>query len=226
MSTQPGSLSPKPISIHIPHSLQHYAIPLPHFLATNPEYDRLVCSAFIFTPPLSTHTTSHQFPSCLLLLQRTAHDTHYPSKWEVPGGSAKEDDPTILHSLAREVFEETGLRLTRLLRQVGEGMKWTTEEKDDATGNIKEYKWLKLSFHIEVAEIAKPQLIVDAASFYEYLSSIPLQLDPEEHEYSTWASEDDIGEFVENGTVGEGPDIVSKEQAERMLMAFELKGGR
>ena len=61
--------------------------------------------------------------------------------WEIPGGSVDRSDPTILHGLAREVFEETGLKLTKFVRGVGNGIEF-------ATGPRK--RWMKLSFDIEV----------------------------------------------------------------------------
>ena len=55
--------------------------------------------------------------------------------------SVDTNDPTILHGLAREVFEETGLKLTRFVRGVGEGIKFTTGQRT---------LWMKSTFEIEV----------------------------------------------------------------------------
>ena len=49
--------------------------------------------------------------------------------------------PQILHGLARELFEETGLKLTKILRAVGEGIEFKTGDRR---------LWMKLSFEIEV----------------------------------------------------------------------------
>ncbi|KAG6035150.1 hypothetical protein E4U41_006238 [Claviceps citrina] len=53
----------------------------------------------------------------VLLVQRAAHDSS-PLRWELPGGAVDADDPTVLHGLAREVAEETGLRVRHVRRVV------------------------------------------------------------------------------------------------------------
>lgn len=47
---------------------------------------------------------------CLLAVRRSADDTHHPLKWEVPGGRLEANEDLDQH-LAREVFEETGIRI-------------------------------------------------------------------------------------------------------------------
>ena len=90
--------------------------------------------------------------------QRAATERAFPNMWEVPGGASETTDPTVLHSLAREVFEETGLHLTRVVRQVGKGIEFTSRSKviseDGGEKPLKVY--LKLTFEIEVAEF-EPQ---------------------------------------------------------------------
>ncbi|PYH95654.1 hypothetical protein BO71DRAFT_482697 [Aspergillus ellipticus CBS 707.79] len=50
-----------------------------------------------------------------LLLQRSPHDS-YPYHWEGPGGGIEPaQDATLLDGAAREVFEETGLRVVRFV---------------------------------------------------------------------------------------------------------------
>ena len=140
-------------------------------------------------------------------------------------------DPTILHSLARETFEETGLRLTRLVRQVGSGV-------DFVTGyGARERKWCKLSFEIEVAEIdwedvscgkfggheevaAKGDVghsrvdRVDGAGEPGGTNEVSVTLDPAEHQAYTWVTEQELkeGSYV----------FVAAEQKDLMLEAFAL----
>lgn len=220
MSIQAIAPSPTPIKIHIAPPLQRYTVPLHSFLARNPNYSCLVCSAFIFAPPHSYSTPSSSQPR-LLLLQRSATDVAFPGLWEVPGGSADDDDPTILHSLAREAFEETGLRLTRVVRQVGGGIEWT-EEKKDVEGSLATRKWLKLTFEIEVAEVGHSPSAVgnDHGVVEDYLRSVPVELDPEEHQDHAWVTEEEVRSFLEEG---KGRVVVSREQAEKMLRAFEVR---
>ena len=141
-------------------------------------------------------------------------------------------DPTILHSLARETFEETGLRLTRFVRQVGSGI-------DFVTGyGVREKKWCKLSFEIEVAEIeggdlSRGQLVkheevaakgdvghrgvdgVDQAGETGETNEVSVTLDPAEHQAYTWVTEKELreGNFV----------FIAVEQKDLMLEAFALR---
>ena len=221
MSTQPHS-TVTPISIHIPPNLRSLTISLSSFLAKNTQHDRLVCSAFIFTPaPSQRHRNFYAneatTPPRLLLLRRSSTDTAFPNLWETPGGSVDKDDPTILHGLAREVFEETGLRLARFVRLVGEPIKWTTTEGDETVDTSKEIKWMKLSFEIEVAEIGELKIGVDEYGDERYLH---VDLDPQEHQDHAWVAEKEVRAFYEEGV---GRQIVSKEQAGKMLEAFWLR---
>ncbi|KAI4166579.1 MAG: hypothetical protein LQ343_007933 [Gyalolechia ehrenbergii] len=213
MSTQTSAPTAQPISIHIPHTLRCYATPLHSFLARNPGYHRVVCSAFIFAPPTASQSNLSATDSRLLLVKRSAAEVSFPNLWEIPGGSVAEEDPTILHSLAREVFEETGLRLTRVIRQAGEGIEWTDNR------NGKERKWLKLTFEIEVVEIGSSITTVDGGNVERYFESIPVELDPEEHQEYAWATEKEIREFLDEG---KGREIGWKELAGQMLKAFEV----
>ena len=160
-------------------------------------------------------------PPRLLLLRRSSTDTAFPNLWEIPGGSVDKDDPTILHGLAREVFEETGLRLTRFVRLVGEIVEWMTTEGDD--GIVKEPKkisWVKLSFEIEVAEVGDLMREIDGHDVEDVLQPLPIDLDPQEHQDHAWVTEKEVRDFIEKRT---GKEIVSKEQAGKMLEAFELR---
>jgi len=152
-----------------------------------------------------------------LLVQRAATERGFPNLWEIPGGSAEEDDPTILHSVAREVFEETGLRLTRFVRAVGDGIQFTTGRQKT---------WMKLTFEIEVQEdlcravngTAGGQCLSDAAStlIYEGLGDGLVKLDPAEHQAFKWVTEDELKLW--------GPGkIVTEEQRQMMLQAFEVQ---
>lgn len=157
--------SPQPISIHIPPSLRHLAVPLSQFLSANPRYTSLVIGACIFAPQHQHQPTT--LPQSgdgrdgltsaprLLLVQRAATERAFPNLWEVPGGSSEATDPTVLHSVAREVFEETGLHLTRVVRQVGQGVEFTSSSNIvDQNGVPRPRKvFLKLTFEIEVAEL-------------------------------------------------------------------------
>ena len=165
----------------------------------------------------------------LLLVQRSSQDS-VPDLWEVPGGSSEYDDPTILHSVARELFEETGLHLTRFNRQIGSGVNFKTGHGPDKK------RWLKLSFEVEALEIPRtshdhvhgPHNIAGPGNndqvSDQLLDSLPIKLDPREHQNFAWATEEDIWNSAPSRAVGDrGPfEIFNEEQRMMMLRAFEL----
>lgn len=121
----------------------------------------------------------------------------------MPGGSSDAEDPTILHSLAREVFEETGLRLTRFVRQVGDVVSFQTGK-----GERQKY-WAKLNFEIEVAEVdahcersavtgngdavPEPSGQGEGSKVNDGLEGdIAVTIDPQEHQGFAWATAEDV----------------------------------
>ena len=220
--------SQKPISIHIPPDLQHLAIPLQKFLEQHPSYSCLAVGAFIFS--ISNGDSPSDHPR-LLQIQRAASERAFPNLWEVPGGSSELTDPTILHSVAREVFEETGLHLTRFIRQIGSGTEFVTGPKS------RPKPWLKLHFEIEVAELGRALLeglsscvhgdhgqqsgAEQSGRLRNVISgtSIEVFLDPTEHQDYRWVSEDDVRTDRYNGG---SHRLVSDDQKRVTLEAFNL----
>src|SRR5579871_3262528 len=94
-----GEQQDKPFSVA--SELSHLKVTLNDFLKENGEIDLLVVSALIFCQ-------EH-----LLVIQRAKTDT-FPGYWEVPGGTCDVNDETIFHGLAREVYEEVGLRVIKV----------------------------------------------------------------------------------------------------------------
>ena len=82
----------------IADSLAEYAVPRETYIAQRPQYQHLALGALLF----------HK--STILLVQRAA-DESFPNCWETPGGGCENGtiDKTILHGVARELLEETGL---------------------------------------------------------------------------------------------------------------------
>ena len=146
--------------------------------------------------------------------------TKFIPGWEVPGGSVDTSDPTILHGLAREVFEETGLKLTKFVRTVGQGIEFNTGP---------EKRWIKLSFEIEIQGGASstflPRLprafctddaIAPPQSADKFLENTKITLDPTEHQAFKWATKEEVD--------GWGTDnIVTPQQRDMMLLAFEQR---
>ncbi|KAJ5041261.1 uncharacterized protein L3040_005809 [Drepanopeziza brunnea f. sp. 'multigermtubi'] len=111
----PPSLTAAPPAV--PPHLRHHAATSPQQLAAaHPgRFAHLCVGALIFRRRAPAGGPAQ---SQLLLLQRAATD-HAPGVWEVPGGGVEPaEDATVLHAVVREVFEETGLRVGRFVRQV------------------------------------------------------------------------------------------------------------
>ena len=236
-------MSQSPISIHIPPQLQHHAISPSEYLELHQKYALLVVGALIFAP---AYLSSPAAPR-ILLVQRAATERGFPNLWEIPGGSAELSDPTILHSVAREVFEETGLHLFRFIRQVGNVGEFVLGGKH----NLKHC--LKLSFEIEVTEFgnhlqeAKPQQLHQQVVCHEgkdgtnvgisNIKAVNIDLDPKEHQAARWVTEEDVkiaNCFLRSGESGidrnmrdiahlEGDlRLVSEDQRQLILEGFRL----
>lgn len=88
----------------------------------------------------------------ILLLKRAAHEDVYPNIWEIPGGKVEDSDPTILDAVKREVVEETGIKVLRIIRAV-RSFDYTLEKiaKDDGEEKSIRSTSLQLNFICEVA---------------------------------------------------------------------------
>lgn len=161
----------------------------------------------------------------LLLVQRAETDS-YPGHWEIPGGSADPTDKSISESVARELFEETGLRMTRILAEI-------LPPTVFLTGWGKRQKtWLKVSFVVEVTadsearveeEVRKQlsgQELVRKDSVIAGDSPV-IKLNPEEHQQHTWITAEDV---IKNRVAG-GEDalqFISGDNVSTLLEAFRL----
>ncbi|KAK0719073.1 NUDIX hydrolase domain-like protein [Apiosordaria backusii] len=103
----------------------------------------------------------------ILLLQR-APDDSMPLKWEIPGGACDLEDETVLHGLARELWEESGLLMTRAIELVARDVFLTRR------GNTVE----KMTFEAEVQAPSSSERPV-------------VTLDPQEHVQFLWATEEE-----------------------------------
>lgn len=57
-------------------------------------------------------------------------DKQLPGCWEIPGGGCDDDDESILHAVARELWEEVGLTTTRIGPLVGNPLCYPVWEAD------------------------------------------------------------------------------------------------
>lgn len=142
----------------------------------------------------------------ILLIQRAAHD-NMPNLWETPGGSVDKEDESILHGCAREVREEAGLTVRRVVRLVTEG-------SDDRppwailvsfTGKT---VFCQFGFEVEVEQGPGEEV----------------RLDPEEHQDYMWVTEEEVRSGV---TMGEGRrfPLTCLMVRNRILEAYRLRRG-
>ncbi|KAF8424484.1 NUDIX hydrolase domain-like protein [Tirmania nivea] len=189
-----------------PQSLSHFAVSVPAFLsalkdesatidsssrpALLPPPDTIAVGAFIFTTP------SAKPPKILLLRRAATPEESFPLLWEVPGGGAEFPpvDETILDAVTREVFEETGLRVTRILGAVkgpnGEGwQEFEGRRIDPQRGRQRIYR--KFNFFVEVEWLKS----VDETGERK----VQVKLADEEHVEYAWVARDELAEVEFTG---------------------------
>ncbi|KAJ9630584.1 hypothetical protein H2203_001107 [Taxawa tesnikishii (nom. ined.)] len=83
----------------------------------------------------------------LLLIQRAAEERTYANIWEIPGGSADLSDKSVQDAIARELKEETGLTLTKVVAEILPPITFKTGWAP------KERNWLRVSFVVDVEEV-------------------------------------------------------------------------
>lgn len=159
-------MAPKPppaalLSFIASPTISSFNIQVKDYLNSHPSKYRIVAAALVFSPSNPTH---------LLIIQRSAID-YVPNLWEIPGGPCDPDE-SILAGTVRELWEESGLIATEVLRQVGGSYEWVGE------GTV----WCKFSFEVEV-------------------KGVEVILDEEEHQAFFWVTEDECrnGEVVRDG---------------------------
>lgn len=138
-----------------PSTLSSLEISPKTFILSAPYLSGIAVGGVIFHP---THD-----PPSILLIRRSPQES-FAGRWEVPGGGV-EDEETILDGVVREVKEETGLTVTKILGLYG------CVDFRGSRGRI----FKKYSFELEVEE---PEGVV---------------LDPKEHDSWQWAREEELG---------------------------------
>ena len=152
----------------------------------------------------------------MLLVQRAAHDS-MPLRWEIPGGACDLEDETILHGLARELWEEAGLKMTGVVRQVGGEYVFLTRRGMGVS---------RVTFEVEVETPASTES--EGGLQKETLPEVVL--DPNEHARFLWATEEEVrtGRVAVLGGSGEAEvvdvDFTTKHQRAAILLGFKLRG--
>jgi 8-oxo-dGTP pyrophosphatase MutT (NUDIX family) len=133
----------------------------------------------------------------ILLIQRAASDS-MPGRWEIPGGGCDDDDESILHAVARELWEEVGLHATRIGPPVGKPHFFLSRSEK-----------LVCKFHFLV-ESREPMTA----------GRLDVTLNPVEHQRFVWASEEE----VRAGAVGDVElKFTTRDLEDTVLEAFRLR---
>jgi 8-oxo-dGTP pyrophosphatase MutT (NUDIX family) len=134
-------------------SLLPFTIPVTDYLVLHPEFEAIAAGALVFDNQ-----------DRLLILQRAADDS-MPNLWEVPGGACDAENESILNGIAREVWEESGLKVSALKHLVGDGQVFFTRRRL--------LQVCKYTFAVEVH------------------STEGVKLDPDEHQNYLWVTEEE-----------------------------------
>lgn len=140
-----------------------YAVQPQKYLSNHPDLDfkYLSAGAIVFDNIKSKDPR-------ILLIQRSAHDS-WPNCYEIPGGSCDNDDASLLHSAARELWEETGLTAVQVGPVLGEPFRFVTRSGKH------------IGYFVFFVEAEKDEC-----------GTLEVRLDPKEHQKYVWASESDV----------------------------------
>ncbi|KAJ2742841.1 hypothetical protein GGI20_004186 [Coemansia sp. BCRC 34301] len=123
--------------------------------------------------------TDSGIPS-VLLVQRAAHERSYPNEWEIPGGHVDPGE-SILKSLAREIYEETGLVVTKVLCEFEGFQYWSSKyeegESETATDSALSVCTQQLNFCVQVSGTSQ------------------VKLDPQEHQQYAWCTRETLEQY-------------------------------
>lgn len=180
-----------------PH-LSQFNVPLDEFSATKPGFTDFGVGGLIVTPPSATE---QQEQWRILLLQRAPTDS-YGNYWEGPGGGLDPgEDATILAGAAREVHEESGLRVSRFVDLVAVD-EWSRVKPDGL------HVVAKFTFLVEVEGQGTGE-------------QLQVKLEETEHQAFVWATKEDIEEGVEGRGVYQFVGV----QGRHFLKALEMAKG-
>ncbi|KAJ5238998.1 hypothetical protein N7468_003617 [Penicillium chermesinum] len=170
-----------------PH-LDYFSIPRAEFIARRPEFDSFAVGGYVFSQdgPLDGPATRR-----ILLLQRALTDSMLGC-WEGPGGASESDDQTLLDGVVREVLEETGLHVSKVVELVGVDS-WTHTRRLDGV----KFRIAKYSFIVEVYEAFQQPL--ERIPVPVATEEIPVRLEATEHQAFEWATEQEVRDSAQTG---------------------------
>ncbi|KAE8383123.1 NUDIX hydrolase domain-like protein [Aspergillus bertholletiae] len=210
------------LTFTIPPHLNEYNIPLSSFKAARPQWTNFVVGGLVFSRSSrdSHHKPSEKGEPRVLLLQRALTDS-LPGYWEGPGGGCEETDETILTAAAREVVEESGLHVSRIVDLVG--IEEWTKEKNGTRLFV-----AKLAFLVEVHEAhgdfgeeivgteGQTTVEVDGDTVQRWEDRV--RVEPSEHSTFEWATEEQVRLSLE----GKGKYKILDDEGRSLLKAFRM----
>ncbi|KAF7172092.1 hypothetical protein CNMCM5623_004369 [Aspergillus felis] len=202
----------------VPPHLAEYNVPLPEFAASKPHLTDFVVGGLVYSQSIeegddATEPTSEQPRTRVLLLQRAATDS-YPGHWEGPGGMCERTDATLLAGVAREVFEETGLHVSKFVDLIAID-EWSRMLQNEL------HRVAKFTFLVEVHEasgkagVPSEDVVVGVAP-ERWEDGV--KLEQAEHQAFEWALEEEVRESLES----QGKYKFLKDQGWNLLKGFEL----
>ncbi|RYP70366.1 hypothetical protein DL769_004992 [Monosporascus sp. CRB-8-3] len=223
----PGPVPAAPTTFTVSPSLAAFQKPLRAYLDANSQYDAILVGACVFnncnrsttdtttttiaidhkdnnTPAPATQQEKDEQELRILLLQRAPTDS-MPLRWEIPGGTCDHEDETLLHAAARELWEESGLRVTSIEALVfsgsgtGTGAGVIDRDVFFSRGGL---RIRKFSFVVGVEE-----------------GPATVRLDPAEHTAFLWVTEEE----ARRGRCGDvALEFTTPRQREVVLEAFRV----
>jgi len=169
-----------------------FTVPSQTYLANNPDskFKYMATGALVFDNSESDNPR-------VLLLQRCAHDS-WPNCWEIPGGACDAEDESILHGVARELWEESGLVASHIGPTIGDAQLFVS------TSGRHVGKFVFLVTTVSGEDGKAPEV----------------KLSPEEHQNFVWASEEE----VKSKRIGDIKlDFTTSDAYDGVLKALELK---
>lgn len=214
-------------SFEISPHLARYNVPIAEFFASMQEYTQFIVGAYIFssgrhpsyygiepsTVPATAITVSEGadgFPPRVLLLRRSL-SSNYGGYWEGPGGSCEQTDATMLSALVREVFEESGLQVSKILDLVA--------IEDWECGKTVEGKTKRAVKIFFLADVYKGNQQLHQQHHGELGWEHKVKIAPREHEQFQWATEEEVREGTEKE---EGRFRFCGEEGYNFLKAFKV----
>ncbi|TLD08827.1 uncharacterized protein PgNI_07265 [Pyricularia grisea] len=137
--------------------------------------------------------------TAVLLVQRSAADS-MPNLWEVPGGGVDDSDATVVHAVARELWEEAGL----VARRIGAVV-------PAVEGGPTEFVFATRSGRI----VGKFNFVIGADG-----DEHDVRLDPNEHQACVWATEEECRD--EKMGTGLAIPFTTKSQKATVLQAWRM----